>query len=262
MIGADLGRLLGLAAEFVVERTGRNQGSWEIYPPGWGVLHERNRVKRASPHRPPLRIASRRGGGWSVDFGPCEKGCGKVVDGQAWRGAFVDLLSLSYVADADRSASFSEHRENVDLPPCDLPIAVEPGAGGASQMADAVQTVHELAITLDERAAEWFTTPRDRAEGRGRVDLARTASPGKLAADLLGRAGVRAPMEALDLSPDEQDRWCESFHGGRTDAHPGLLGLSFSAVSLDVSSCFPLVAHLVDWWGLAHRRVGRARRSD
>ena len=29
-----------------------------------------------------------------------------------------------------------------------------------------------------------------------------------------------------------------------------LLGVPFQAVSLDVSSCSPLVAHLIDWWSL------------
>jgi hypothetical protein len=150
-IGADLGRVFGLTAEHIVERTGHNQGSWEIYLPGWGVPHERNRIKRSLPHRPPLRITPRRSG-WQVDFGPCERGFGKYVDGHQWRGAFVDVLSLAYALDADRGASFSEHRESAGLDPFELPITVEPGAAGAARMAATVQAVHELALVLGEHA--------------------------------------------------------------------------------------------------------------
>jgi hypothetical protein len=61
-VGADLGRFFGLVAEHVVERRGRNAGSWEIWLPGWGVLGKKNSVRRRSPHRPSLRLASRRVG--------------------------------------------------------------------------------------------------------------------------------------------------------------------------------------------------------
>ena len=257
VIGADLGRIFGLTAEHVVERTGRNQGSWECYPPGWGVLHERNRVKRSSPHRPPLRLTPRRVG-WQVEFGPCEKRCGKYVDGRQWRGAFVDVLSLAYALDADRGGSFSEHRENFGLESVELPISVSTDVCGACRMADAVMAVHKLAIELDEHASRWFTTPSDRTETRGRLDLARTVSPGGIAAAVLSRAGLRAPMETFRLTAGEHARWCETFHGGLCGAEPELIRRPFDVASLDVSSCFPLVAHLIGWWRLmTAERIGR-----
>ena len=61
-IGADLGRTFGLMAEHVVPRRGPNQDSWDLWMPGWGTRGERGNVHRASPHRPCLRVESRRVG--------------------------------------------------------------------------------------------------------------------------------------------------------------------------------------------------------
>ena len=126
-------------------------------------------------------------------------------------------------------------------------------------MAAAVEAVHELAVALDERASHWFTTAKDRAEGRGRIDLARTVSPGGIATQILNRFGVRAPHLTFDLSEPELHAWAETFHGGWCEADPRLLGIPFPGVSLDVSSCFPLVADLIGWWDLvcAERVVKR-----
>ncbi|MBF6556974.1 MAG: hypothetical protein IVW52_12550 [Acidimicrobiales bacterium] len=261
-IGADLGRVFGLTAEHVVPRRGRNAGSWEIYPPGWGYIGPKQNVRKASPHRPPLRISSGRTG-WQVEFGPVEHGNGKQRNGQYSRGDFLDVLSLADSQDGDRAADFSQHRVNFGLAPHSMPIAVPVTGEGAQQMADAVAAVHELALVLDEKAADWFTTAQDRAEGRGRIDLCRTPTPGTLAAQIPARFGVRAPMATFDLTEEEHLRWAESFHGGWTDACPKLLGTPFPAVTLDVSSCFPLVAHLIGWWEvLCADGIGRQNRTD
>ncbi len=257
VIGADLGRIFGLTAEHVVERTGNGRGSWEVWPPGWGIDGEKGRISRTSPHRPPLRCTPRRVG-WQVEFGPCEKRCGKYVGDHQWRGAFVDVLSLAYALDADRGGSFAEHREDLGLGPVELPISVSRDVLGACRMADAVVAVHELAIELDATAPNWFTTAGDRAEERGRLDLARTVSPGGIAAGLLLRAGVRTPIETFRLSGEEHAHWCESFHGGLCGAEPELIRRPFEAASLDVGSDFPLVAHLIEWWRLVTaERIGR-----
>src|ERR1019366_1486656 len=108
---------------------------------------------------------------------------------------FIDVLSLAYALDGDRGASLSEHRENFDLSPVELPVSVALDAAGAAQITQAVLAVHELAVTLDEDAGQWFTTAQDRAGGRGRLDLARTVSPGGIAAQVPLRFGVRAPMD-------------------------------------------------------------------
>ncbi len=265
-IGPDLGRIFGLMAEHSVPRRGPNQDGWELWMPGWGIKGEKGNVHRVSPHRPCLRVEARRVG-WQVSFGPCEKGYGKYVDGKQWRVALLDVLSLAYALDADRGASFGERRVNLGLDPVELSVAVPVDSGGAERMAAAVSAVHELALALDDRASQWFTTSRDLAEGRGRLDLARTVSPGGIAAQVLTRFGVKAPHLTFGRPEPELDAWAESFHGGWCEADPRFLGVPFSAVSLDVSSCFPLVADLIGWWELlcaervVKRKVtGRLRR--
>jgi hypothetical protein len=57
-------------------------------------------------------------------------------------------------------------------------------------------------------------------------------------------------LEKFTLSDHEHRAWAETFHGGWTSADEGLLATPFEAVTLDVSSCFPLVAHLIGWWPL------------
>jgi hypothetical protein len=77
VLGVDFGRFFGLAAEHFGARRGKASGMWEVWLPGWGIERE-DGWRRASPHRPSLRLKPRRVG-WQVDFGPCEKGCGKYV---------------------------------------------------------------------------------------------------------------------------------------------------------------------------------------
>lgn len=262
-VGAGLGRFFGLVAEHIVERRGLNVGSWEIWLPGWGVLGAKSNVRRRSPHRPGIRLKSRRVG-WQVEFGPCSGAFGKKVDGRAWRGTFVDVLSLAYALDADRGASFAEHCQNVGVAAEELPVSVTVDSTGADQLATAVRTIHALAGRLDEEAGCWFTTSRDRTDRRNRVDLARTSSAGALAGQVLSRFGARAPIETFGLNETEHRQWAETFHGGWCEASTNLLGTKFPAVSADVSSCFPLVAHLLGWWELitAERIERRDVSSD
>jgi hypothetical protein len=258
-IGADLGRTFGLAAEHCSPRRGQHYGGWELWLPGWGRPHDRGRWKRVSPHRPPLRLMARRVG-WQVEFGPCEQGNGKQHQGRVWRGDFVDVMSLGYALDADRGASFAEHCADFGVPAFELPLAVDVDPVGAEQVTGAVAAIHALAVALDEQAGRWFTTSRDRAEGRGRVDLARTSSPGALAAQVPARSGVRPPLDTLAVRPEEHRRWVEAFHGGWCDADVRLLGVPFAAAAADVSSCYPLVAHRLGWWDLTC--AGSWRRDD
>jgi hypothetical protein len=157
----------GLMAEHVVPRQGERQDGWDLWMPGWGTRGGRGNVHRASPHRPCLRVEARRVG-WQVSFGPCNKGYGKYVGVRQWRGAFVDVLALAYALDADRGASFGEHRANFGFDPVELPVTATPDAVGAEQMVAAITAVHEMALALDDRASLWFTTRRDRSETRGR----------------------------------------------------------------------------------------------
>ncbi len=251
VIGADLGRLLGLVGEHVVERQGRNRGAWEVWLPGWGavgapVAGKRGRyVYKASPNRPPLRVQSRRVG-WTVAFGPCKEDYGKPTRG----GDFIDLLSLAYALDADRGAGFVEHARNVGVDVSELPVAVPTGAEGAAVVARAVTDLHRLALVLDEVAGRWFTTSQDRKEHRRRLPLAWVQSPAALADHLLRHVKVTAPLDKFDLDPAEYRAWAESFHGGWCSDEPRLRGRPFDAAAGDLSSAYPLVAYLIGWWRL------------
>jgi hypothetical protein len=105
-------------------------------------------------------------------------------------------------------------------------------------------------VTLDDIAGRWFTSSRRRGERRGRVDLVRTASPGRLAAMIPQGFRLRAPLDVLGLDDTEHTRWAEAFHGGWVDHDRRLVGTPFPCAAADVSSCFPLVAHLLGWWDL------------
>lgn len=258
VVGADLGRTLGLLAEHVVQRREPRAHDFEVWLPGWGQTSPKG-VKRVSPHRPQLRLASRRVG-WSVEFAPCKGQDGKHVDGHRWRGAFVDLPALAYALDASRSASFSEHRQAFGLEAFDLPICVDVDASGAAAVAAAVSALHETALVLDDHAARWFTTGEERILGRTQIDVARTTSPGALAAQLLARSGAEAPLEKFRLDATEHLRWAESFHGGWCSWEDRLLGVPFPSLEADISSAYPLVAHHLGWWQLL--TAGRLDRED
>lgn len=219
VVGIELGRIFGLMAAHCIARRGRNADGWEVWLPGWGFARPTG-VRRSSPHRPPLWVRPRRVG-WRVQFAPCgsDKGvpAGKRVDGRPWPGSFVDGLSLAYGLDADRGASYAEHRANFGLSAVELPVVTTLDAAGATQMAAAVSGVHEFALALDEHAGRWFTTAKDRREGRGRLDLTRVASPAAIAAEVPARLGQRPPLLQFDLSDAEHQAWCEAFYGGWVD---------------------------------------------
>lgn len=243
-IGYDLGRFFGLAAGHVVPF---NDGTgWSVFPPGWGG-EERHRT---SPNRPEIILKARRDGwqcgwgwtGWDPDTGERY--------GSKHPGSFVDIASLAYVLDADRGASFGEHRENLGLGPYDLPVRLPVSAAGALGVIEAVRALHETALSLDLQAGRWFTTDEDRARGHGQIDLARTSSPGALAADVLRRFRVVPALDKFALPSDLHKRWWESFHGGRCHLHEPFRGVCFPCAAADVSSAFPSGAVLLGWWNL------------
>ncbi len=184
VVGYDLGRFFTLTAGHVrpdaaQDRRAKKEGrpperhhpdAWRVWPPGVRRQRPGKRTSRESPHCPELLVEPRRVG-WSVRFAAVEtsRGHGKLVDDRGWTGAFVDLASLSYALDADRGASFGDHRVNFCLTDAD----------GAGQVALALGHLHELAVAADERAGRWLTSSADRARLRGRIDLARVSPPGR-----------------------------------------------------------------------------------
>jgi len=146
-IGADLGRVFGLAAEHVGARNRANADSFEVWLPGWGKQHARGRWKRVSPNRPSMRMSSRRVG-WHISFGPCANGAGKYVKGSLWRGAFLDVLTVAYALDADRGATLPEHYASLGVAATDIPLTVPVDGHGAAQMAAAVDAVHRFMLAV------------------------------------------------------------------------------------------------------------------
>jgi hypothetical protein len=263
VVGADLGRTFGLLAEHCGARRGANADGWEVWLPGWGRRTD-NGWHRVSPNRPELRMKARRSG-WAIEFAPCGKDAngrpfGKRLDGRSWRGAFIDVFSLAESVDADRAGSFGEHRQNLGLEAVELPVQVPVDRQGAARVTEAVLAIHQLALALDDEAARWFTTSVERAQGRGRMSLTHTTSPGALAAAIPGRFGIESPLARFALTEDEHRSWAESFHGGWNSADHRLLGQPFPVAALDVSSCFPLVAHRIGWWELL--TADHLRRRD
>ena len=242
VVGADHGRTVGLVAEHVERRKGRNVGSWQVWPPGWGTPRpEHGDIGRVSPHRPPLWVSSRRKG-WSVRFAPCPGGFGTRP------APFLDLLTAAYALDADRSAGFVDHARHFDIETTELPVAAPVDAAGAARMADAVRSVHAVALACDEEASRWFTTSQDRTEVTARFPLPYAHSPAGIADHLLRRFRAEPPLRRFQLRPEEDAAWWEAFHGGWCDVDPTLLGRGFDAVVLDVTSAYPLTAHLTRWW--------------
>jgi hypothetical protein len=248
VVGADLLRPFGLVAEHVVPRRGEGTGSFELWLPGWGTVGPKGNVRRRTPHCPALRARPRRVGA-QVSWGPVERGNGKTPRDLA-RGGFLDVLTAAYALDADRGASFAEHAQRFGCTPVELPLAVDLDAAGCEVVTDALTAIAEFALVLDEYAARWYTDARERSEGRARVDLSRMASPNAIAAELLARFRIEAPLSKFTLSDEEYARWAEGLHGGWCAADRRLLGRPFPGLVLDVTSAFAAAAHLLDWWEL------------
>lgn len=249
VVGADLGRTFGMVAEHCSVPRGRDAGRWTVYLPGVGHDPDGNGWECRSAHRRPLRVRAGRVG-WSVEFAPAERGHGKWTRQGPWRGEFVDLLSLAYTFDADRAGGFVDHAEHFGVAADELPVVASLDADGAAGMAAAVGSLHSLALALDAEVGRWFTTAADRREGVHRLPLSRLQSPAAIADHLLRQVGLTAPLARFDLSGVEVARWWEAFHGGRCDDLAALRGRPFDAVSLDLSSAYPLAAHLLGWWDL------------
>ena len=159
-------------------------------------------------------------------------------------------MPIADVFDGADSAELGDHLEAFGLERVDLPPAVPLDADGADTLAAVVEAVSGLAIRLDEEAARWLTSPRDRGHGYGRVNLSALHSAGGLAAQVVRRAGVRPPLLKFK-TPDDRalDRWIAAHRGGWLSAELAGAGL-FPAVDIDVHSAYPAVAALLGWWEL------------
>jgi hypothetical protein len=253
VISGDLGRFFGVTAEHCAPARGeRWRGAWSVYPPGWGAWRGSGWYRR-SPNRPEIKMKVRRAG-WQLGWGACGKDTEGRRYGKARPGEFIDVISLAYALDGDRGASYGEHRENFGLAPRELPLQVPVDGAGA------VRSIHELALVLDEKAGNWFSSAQERAEGRGRLDLARTSSPGAIAAEILARFRISGPLSKFELSAAEHAAWAESFHGGLCSGDERLFGVPMPCDVRDLTSAFPMCASRLDWWRML--TAASVRRQD
>jgi hypothetical protein len=94
--------------------------------------------------------------GWHFAFGPVENGNGKWHRGRPWRGAFIDLMTLAYLLDGDRGASYGEHRADFGLDAHELPLVAPCDTIGAGLVTEAVLGMHDFVVALDDAASCWF----------------------------------------------------------------------------------------------------------
>ena len=236
LVGRDLLRLLGLLAEHVQPRRGGGSTVWLM---GWGVPGEKGSVRRRYPDRPAVVVDASRVGA-RVEWGACERGHGKRRADLA-KGGFVDLPRLGYALDAERTGSVEAHLRAFGLEDERLLRRVAHDADGVRAVVAGALRLHELAVRLDEVAAGLFVDDEERAEGRRRVDLARTATPATLAARVLAGLGIQPPHFKVSTWTPVEDAlglFERSNFGGVNTADPDLAGVPFPALVADRHSAF------------------------
>ena len=269
LVGADLGRLLGLLCQ--PDRWVPGRGPWAggftIWPQGWSEWTKdkkgRRKLRSVSPHVPPIRVVARTGTWYRVAFGrpPGGSGAGKRnPDGSHFEGLFFDVCAAAFPLDAIESSTLADHAEAFGLGRVVMPAAVTVDAAGAEQLARVVETVRRLSETLDEEARRWLTSAREREEQRGRVDLRFTPSPGTLAGRIDEATGCLPPLWLPGAPSDaELVRWMGTHHGGWLSSELAGAGL-FPAVDIDIHSGYPALYESLGLGGL--RRAERFERED
>ncbi len=269
LVGADLGRLLGLLCE--PDRWVPGRGPWSggftIWPEGWSEWTKdeagRRKLRSISPHVPPIRVLARTGTWYRVAYGrpPGGRGFGKRNrDGSHFQGLFFDVCAAAYPLDGIESSTLADHAEAFGLGRVSVPAAVSVDAAGAGQLARVVDVVSQLAETIDEEALRWLTTPREREERRGRIDLRFMSSPGTLASRIDEASGC-PPLLWLPGAPSDAEltRWRPAHHGGWLSCELAGEGL-FPAADIDIRSAYPAMYELLGFGDL--RRAERFERED
>jgi hypothetical protein len=266
LVTADVGRTLGLCSEDAVPARGNVfADGFTLHFPTWttteslqGRIHRRPRA-----HRPALQVKAIGSHGYLALFARASGGAGagkRNKEAKSYRGRVLDVVSVGDVFDGADSAELADHLESFGLERTELPVAVSLDAEGADAMAAAAEAVFALALRLDDEAARWFTSSRDRSHGYGRVDLSALRSAGGLAAQVVRKSGVRAPLLKFK-TPDDYalDRWIGAHRGGWLSAELAGAGL-FPAVDIDAHSAYPAVAALLGWWEVMI--AAQLRRKD
>ncbi len=279
LVGADLGRLLGLLCEKDRWRAGRGSwaGGFTIWPVGWSEWFTdkagRRKLGSVSPHVPAIRVLARTGtwnrvayarppGGHKPDErNPGGRSFGKRnPDTSHFEGLFFDVCSAAYPLDGVESSDLADHAEAFGLPRVSMPAALPVDPGGAEVLAAVLGVVRDLSELLDAEGRKWLTTHREREEREGRIDLRFTASPGGVASKIDARSGA-APMLWLPGAPDDGEltRWMAAHHGGWLSCELAGAGL-FPAADIDIRSGYPACYRLLGFHEL--RRAERFERED
>ena len=235
---ADGGRSLALLADYwTAARIPFFSGGFMLGIAGWGTIGDEEGQHggwRAKLNRPPVYAKSLGAHGLVAQFG--KAGWGGYVpqsqtglpkkragrwerqpDGRSFpfRGRMVDLVGPAHAFDGIDTSDLGDHLAAFGMPALSVPSAVEVGGEAASYLLAVAHAIHALAFRLDAEAAEWLTSPSQRADAVTRVRLASMYSPGSLANAALWATGLTPPLERFgDLDDEFLDRWSAASHGG------------------------------------------------
>jgi len=252
LVAPDMGRFLGLLTEHWTPGRGSFTGGFTLWPYGWSEVHMgadgRRRRRSVSPHVAPIRGIASTTTSYRVEYGrpPGGPGCGKRnLDGSHYRGRFYDPIAASCPLDGIESADLADHTEAFRLGRVELPAAVPVDVAGADQLARTMSRVRALAEIVDDDRRKWLTTPKERRERVGRVDLRFTPTAGSLAARIDERSGA-PPMLWRPGAPDDEamDLWTPTHKGGWLSAELAGGGL-FPAADIDMHAGYPAVDQLL-----------------
>jgi hypothetical protein len=161
LVGADIGRALGLVCDWTPARGDRWRDGFTFWPPTWSTLVERKdgrTVRRSvSPNIPPIRVKVAASHGYFVEFGrpPGGPPCGKRnADGTHYRGRFLDVVPAAFgVLDGIDSYRLGDHLAACGVAPVDVPAAVTLDKSGADELLTIAHAIWRLALTLDAEVA-------------------------------------------------------------------------------------------------------------
>lgn len=259
VVGADLGRTLGLHADWWRRAERRSwDGGWSVGLRGWGVTGRKDPSRWVrSTGLPLLYLQGASAYGLRAGFGKPRESFEGETRGQwttlpsgkkaPYPGRFADIVPGSHGLGGVDTDDLDDHLTAWGLPAIGAPFALSPNVRGAAVATTAVVAIHRLALLLDDEAARWA----------GGLDLRRLYSPGTVAEALLAGMGLVPPLAKFPLTDDEYDAWTVGLHGGWVVAL--LCGVPFPAIDIDVRSAYPAVAALIDWWRYLTARQLRRR---
>ena len=168
VVGADLGRTLGLMADWwAPSRRPEFRGGWSLGLRGWGVIVEGDGRSRwsASYGRPWLFVQGVSAHGTRAAFGwprPNKEGERRGVwvpnaNGglSSYRGHFIDVVGAAFAFDGEDSSDLDDHLRLWGIEPVGATQAVAPDTEGVMVIVEMATAIHRLAMAVDSEAARW-----------------------------------------------------------------------------------------------------------